>query len=125
MPNWEFKPSLWPTLAAVAPVATNSGWGLRAAAFGGKADGTDGCESTGQSVMFAPTKAARDAIGDPRLSLDERYGNHAGLVVARTVVANDLKARRLLLQADVNAYIAAAALPISIVSSPTYGSYSW
>jgi hypothetical protein len=109
----------------VAPQATNSGWGLRSAAFGGKADGTDGCESGGQSVVFAPTKAARDAIGDPRLSLDERYGNHAGLVAARTTAANALLAKRLLLQADVNAYISAAALPISIVSSPTYGSYTW
>lgn len=109
----------------VAPVATNSGWGLRSAAFGGKADGTDGCESTGQSIVFAPTAAARTAAGDPRLSLDERYTNHAGLVAARTAAANALLAKRLLLQADVNAYIAAAALPITIVSSPTYGSYTW
>ena len=109
----------------VAPVATNSGWGLRSAAFGGKADGTDGCESGGQSIVFAPTAAARNAIGDPRPSLDERYTNHAGLVAARTAAANALLAKRLLLQADVTAYIAAAALPINIVSSPTYGSYTW
>ena len=109
----------------VAPVATNSGWALRAAAFGGKADGTDGCEAGGQSIVFAPTKAARDAIGDPRLSLDERYGNRAALVAARTVAANALLGKRLLLQADVNAYIANAAVPITIVASPTYGSYTW
>ena len=109
----------------VAPVATNSGWALRAAAFGAKADGTDGCEAGGQSIVFAPTKAARDAIGDPRLSLDERYGNRAGLVAARTAAANALLGKRLLLQADVNAYITNAALPINIVSSPTYGSYTW
>jgi len=109
----------------VAPVATNSGWGLRAAAFGGKADGTDGCESTGQSVVFAPSAAARNAIGDPRPSLDERYGNRTGLVAARTKAANALLAQRLLLQADVDAYIANAALPITVVASPTYGSYTW
>ena len=109
----------------VAPIATNSGWALRAAAFGGKADGTDGCESGGQSIAFAPTKAARDAIGDPRLSLDERYGNRAGLVAARTAAANALLARRLLLPADVSTYISNAALPITIVASPTYGSYIW
>jgi hypothetical protein len=109
----------------VAPQATNSGWGLRAASFGGKADGTDGCESTGQSVVFAPTAAARATAGDPRLSMDERYGNHAGLVAARTTAANALLAQRLLLQADVNAYIANAALPIAVVASPTYGNYTW
>lgn len=109
----------------VAPVATNSGWGLRAAAFGGKADGTDGCESTGQSVVFAPTKAARDAKGDPRPSLEERYPTKAAFVAARTTAANALLARRLLLQTDVDAYIAAAANPITVVGSPTYGSYTW
>jgi hypothetical protein len=34
-------------------------------------------------------------------------------------------AQRLLLQADVNAYIANAALPITVVASPTYGNYTW
>jgi hypothetical protein len=57
--------------------------------------------------------------------MDERYGNHAGLVAARTAAANALLAQRLLLQADVNAYIAAAAQPIAVVSSPTYGTYTW
>lgn len=109
----------------VVPVATNTGWGLRSAAFGGKVDGTDGCESTGQSIVFAPTATARSAIGDTRLSLDERYGSHAGLVAARTAAANGLLARRLLLAADVTDYATAAAVPISIVSSPTYGSYVW
>lgn len=108
----------------VAPQATNAGWGLRSAAFGGKADGMDGCEATGSSFVFAPTKAARDAIGDPRPSLEERYKDRAGLVAARTAAANALLARRLLLQADVNAYISAAANPINVVASPTYGTYT-
>jgi hypothetical protein len=109
----------------VAPVATNAGWNLRSTAFGGKADGTDGCESTGSSFVFAPTLAAKQAAGDPRRSLAERYGDRAGLVAARTVAANALKAQRLLLQADVDAYISKAAQPITIVGSPTYGSYTW
>lgn len=109
----------------VAPVATNTGWGLRSAAFGGKPDGTDGCESTGQSVVFAPTAAARNAISDPRPSLDERYGNHAGFVTARTAAAAALQARRLLLPADAAAYGTNAAKTISVVASPTYGNYTW
>ncbi|SMP62585.1 alpha/beta hydrolase domain-containing protein [Noviherbaspirillum suwonense] len=109
----------------VAPVATNTGWNLRSAAFGGKADGTDGCEAAGSSFVFAPTAAVRQAAGDPRPSLEERYGDRAGLVAARTAAANALKAQRLLLQADVDAYISKAAQPVTIVGSPTYGAYTW
>jgi hypothetical protein len=109
----------------VAPVATNTGWNLRSAAFGGKADGTDGCEAAGSSIVFAPSLAARQSVGDQRLSLAERYRDRADLVAQRTAAANALKAQRLLLQADVDAAIARAAQPINIVGSPTYQSYSW
>ncbi len=89
-----------------APVATYTGWGLRAATFGGSA--TDGCESAGQTLNFAATAAARIASGDPRLSVAERYGTHAGYVAAVMAAANALHDRRLLLPADVTAYINAA-----------------
>jgi len=75
--------------------------------------------------VFAPTIAAKQAANDPRRSLDERYGDHAGPVAARTAAANALKAQRLLLQADVDAIITKAGQPISIVGSPTYGTYTW
>jgi hypothetical protein len=52
------------------PVATYTGWALRA---GPAAD--DGCEGSGQYIPFAKTKADRLASGDPRLSIEERYGN--------------------------------------------------
>lgn len=109
----------------VAPVATNTGWNLRSAAFGGKADGTDGCEAAGSSIVFAPSLAARQSAGDPRLSLAERYRDRADLVAQRTAAANALKAQRLLLQADVDAAIAKAAQPIAVSGSPTYQAYSW
>ena len=35
----------------------------------------DGCEAAGQFIPFAKTKAERMANGDPRLSLEERYGD--------------------------------------------------
>jgi hypothetical protein len=87
-----------------APVATTSGWGLRATAFGGP----DGCEANGQLIPFPATTAQRTASGDPRLSLEERYGTHAAYVAAVTAAANALKDRRLLLAADVDAYVSAA-----------------
>ncbi len=84
-----------------APVATTTGWALRGAAFGNP----DGCESSGQLIPFPLTAAARVSSGDPRLSVQERYGDHAGYVSAVSSAANALKVQRLLLDADVQAYI--------------------
>lgn len=86
------------------PVATTTGWALRSAAFGGP----DGCEANGQIIPFRATKALRDAAGDPRLSLAERYPDNAAYVNAVTAAANKLAADRLLLPADVAGYIAGA-----------------
>jgi len=52
------------------PLATYTGWALRAGA-----QANDGCEGSGQYIPFAKTKAERLATGDPRLSIEERYGN--------------------------------------------------
>ena len=83
------------------PVATYSGWALRA-------DGLDGCDAAGQQIAFAKTKAERLAAGDPRPSLEERYADHATYVSLVKRAAEDLKAQRLLLDDDVAAIIAAA-----------------
>jgi len=87
-----------------APIATTTGWALRAAAFGG----ADGCESSGQWIPFASTKAERLANGDRRKSLEERYGNHDGYVKAVTKAAKGLQKDRLLTAVDVQRYIDAA-----------------
>lgn len=87
-----------------APIATTSGWALRATAFGGP----DGCESSGQWIPFATTKAQRRASGDPRKSLEERYRDHHGYVEAVTKAAERLARKRLLLPEDVQRYLAAA-----------------
>lgn len=84
-----------------APIATTTGWALRRAGFGEN----DGCESAGQFIPFSKTKAERLAAGDPRLSLEERYRNHAGYVQAVARAANKLAKQRLLLPEDVQRYI--------------------
>lgn len=84
-----------------APIATTTGWGLRAAAFGGP----DGCESFGQWIPFVKTKAERIAAGDPRRSLEERYKNHDGYVRAVEKAAEKLERKRFLLPEDVERYI--------------------
>jgi hypothetical protein len=45
------------------------------------------------------------AAGDPRLSLEERYGTHDGYVTAVARAAEKLEQQRLLLRADVQVYI--------------------
>lgn len=74
---------------------------LRGKAFGD----VDPDEANGQHIPFTPTKAARMAAGDPRLSLEERYGTHDGYVTAVARAAEKLEQQRLLLRADVQVYI--------------------
>ena len=83
------------------PVATYTGWALRD-------DGLDGCDAAGQKIAFAKTKADRLKTGDPRLSLEERYADHATYVSMVTRAAQALEAQRLLLDEDVQADTAAA-----------------
>lgn len=87
-----------------APIATTTGWAVRSPEMGGP----DGCESDGQHIPFAVTKAQRLANGDPRLSLEERYKTHEGYVKAVTAAATALEKQGFLLPADVKAYIAEA-----------------
>ncbi len=103
------------------PFASNTGWNLRSSIYGGN----DGCEITGSSIPFAPDKATRMIAGDPRLSLTERYSSHSGYVAAVTAAADALANQRLLLSADVQAYITAAKASIQVVNNPIYGSYTW
>jgi hypothetical protein len=86
------------------PLGTYAGWNLRRAGF---AEGEE-CGLTGSFVPFARTRADRTASGDPRPSLEERYGDHAGYVAAVRAAAARLVAARLLLQADADALIAQA-----------------
>jgi hypothetical protein len=82
------------------PLATYTGWGLRAGPAAG-----DGCDAFGQKILFPGTKAEREASGDPRLSIDERYPTHAMYVRKVTHAAQELRHRRLLLEEDVQRYI--------------------
>ena len=62
----------------------------------------------GGMIPFARTHAERIANGDPRLSLQERYGSHAGYVEAVRKAAANAVAQEFLLQKDAEALIAAA-----------------
>ena len=86
------------------PLATYTGWGVRAAAFAGD----DLCDASGQQIDFARTGAERLRLGDPRLSVEERYESHESYVQAISDAAGDLQMQRLLLAEDVERIIAEA-----------------
>ncbi|MYC31253.1 MAG: hypothetical protein F4X65_14380 [Chloroflexi bacterium] len=84
-----------------APIATTTGWALRREGFAEN----DGGEADGQHIPFAATREERLASGDPRLSLEERYGNHESYVKAVEDAARRLEEEGFLLPEDVQAYI--------------------
>jgi hypothetical protein len=59
-------------------------------------------------IPFATTRAEREANGDPRLSLEERYGTHAGYIDAVRDAAANAVDQGFLLPADAEALIARA-----------------
>jgi len=79
-----------------APLGTYTGWNTRAAGYG---EG-DACDLTGSFIPFAKTLAARQASGDPRLSIAERYPTTAAYNAAAVAAANSLVAEGFLLPGD-------------------------
>src|SRR5262249_51456885 len=73
------------------PLGTHSGWNVYKAQPGELAD------RDGSFVPFSRSRAERDAAGDPRPSLEERYGDRAGYAAKVKAVADALVAERLLL----------------------------
>src|SRR6266581_3048210 len=74
-----------PTVLRDAPLGTYLGWNITSSGF----HVGQTCNYVGGMVPFAKTKAQRIANGDPRLSLEERYGTHAGYVAAVTAAADN------------------------------------
>ncbi len=82
------------------PIATFTGWNAAR-------DKTKGDCASGAKLPFPISRAAREASGDPRQSLPERYGSRAYFVGALRSVADRLVKERLLLPQDADAYVAA------------------
>lgn len=87
-----------------APTATLLGWNTRSAEFGGP----DLCDLLGSMIPLPITADEAKANHDPRPSLQELYGDHAGYVAAVAKAARALLADRLLLEDDVQQIIAEA-----------------
>ena len=93
-----------PSVLRQAPLGSYLGWNVTAGGF----DKGKQCTLSGGYIPFAKTKAERLAAGDPRLSLEERYGNHAGYVAAVRAAAEKAVNERFLLRDDADQLIAQA-----------------
>jgi hypothetical protein len=87
-----------------APIATYIGWALRKAGFAeGELMMTNGCLKA-----FTRSKAEREKIGDPRLSIEERYACHQAYVDIVKRAVDELVEEGFLLLEDGEDYVAAA-----------------
>jgi len=90
-----------PVVLRDAPLGTYLGWNITVAGF----HQDKICNYAGGMIPFARTQDERQANGDPRLSLEERYGDHAGYVAAVEAAAANAVAQGFLLQADADALV--------------------
>jgi hypothetical protein len=103
------------------PLATYTGWSLRLGAWA-----NDGCEGSGQMIVFPRTAGDRTATGDPRPSVAERYPTF-DVYYAKVVNAiDDLIAQRFMLcedaQSELNRLVAngaARGVPAATHAVPT------
>jgi hypothetical protein len=94
-----------PTVLRDAPLGTYLGWNITTTGF----HAGQVCNYVGGMIPFAHTKAERMATGDPRLSLEERYGSHNGYVSKVSAAALNAFFQGYLLKADVGSLITQAA----------------
>ncbi len=96
-----------PVVLADAPLGTYLGWNITA---GGDLPFHEGqiCNYVGGMIPFARSRAERQQTGDPRRSLEERYGDHAGYVAAVRAAAARAEEQGFLLPGDARALVRAA-----------------
>ncbi len=85
-----------------APLATFTGWNPRHPDQGVPGDLMS---MLGSTLPFAVTRAAREASGDPRPSLEERYGSRGAYLARAREAAVRLAAERHMLGEDVDAVV--------------------
>jgi Alpha/beta hydrolase domain len=88
------------------PLAAHTGWNLRHPDIGGA---EQLLMFAGSTIPFARTRAEREAVGDPRLSIEERYASRADYLERVRQAAVELAGEGYLLEADIPLSVAAAA----------------
>jgi hypothetical protein len=87
-----------------APLATYTGWNLRARSYGHGATHT----FVGSTIPFPETESERRITGDQRRSILERYPSQAAYTAAIEAAARRLVEERLMLEEDIERAIALA-----------------
>jgi hypothetical protein len=87
------------------PVASNAGWNPRDPSTGAPEQIVP---MNGFTLFFAATRAAREASGDPRPSIEERYGGREDYEARVRLVATQLVEDRYLLAEDIEIAVRAA-----------------
>jgi hypothetical protein len=80
------------------PLGTYTGWNLRQAKIGAS-DAT--YVNIGSTFPFALTRAERNASGDPRPSIEERYKGEADFLAKTEAAARDLVKQRFIVERDI------------------------
>ena len=96
------------------PLATHLGWNRRHADIGGEGQilstgGASGGTLRGSSIPFAATRSEREASGDPRPSIEERYESRRAFLDQIEAAARQLVADGYLLEQDVQPLLSQAA----------------
>jgi Alpha/beta hydrolase domain len=88
------------------PLATATGWNFRSEAAGNTSDIVS---LIGSYIPFTKTRAERDAHGDPRRGIDERYRSRADYLARVRKAIDDLVRKRYVLEQDVEPMVSRAA----------------
>jgi len=91
------------------PLATYTGWNVRDERMGGAGQMTSGAPLLGSTIPFAATKREREAMGDPRSSIEERYSGKTAYLAEVRRYARHLADERFLLEEDVEPCVEMAA----------------
>jgi hypothetical protein len=92
------------------PLGTYTGWNVRHDTMGSPGLMTFGSPLLGSILPFPRTKSDREAIGDPRLSIEERYQGKRDYLNKVRVAADELVKERFLLNEDIEHCIQMAAM---------------
>ena len=90
------------------PLATYTGWNVRHEEMGQGGLMTSGAPLFGSTLVFPRTRAEREASGDPRKAIDERYASKEDYLARVGAAAETLVRDRCLLAEDIEPVVAMA-----------------
>jgi hypothetical protein len=90
------------------PLATYTGWNVRHEEMGQGGLMTSGAPLFGSTLVFPRTRAEREASGDPRRAIDERYSSKGDYLARVRAAAETLVRDRYLLAEDIERVAAVA-----------------